>query len=172
MELWDAYTRDEVRTGKTLVRDEPIPDGLYHLVSEILVRHTDGTFLLMQRDPAKKAYPGCWEATAGGSALVGEIAIECAKRELREETGIASGVFTEIARQVVEPIHTLYHTYLCVTAAEKDSIRLQQGETVSYRWLDAAAFRVFLMSGQAIDHQVRRMTPFFRTLFPDIALPY
>ena len=32
MELWDAYDRDEKRTGGELVRGEPIPDGLYHLV--------------------------------------------------------------------------------------------------------------------------------------------
>lgn len=52
MEVWDAYTRDEVRTGEKLVRGAPIPDGVYHLVSEILVCHVDGDFLLMQRDPA------------------------------------------------------------------------------------------------------------------------
>lgn len=52
----------------TLVRGEKIPDGLYHLVSEIIVRHIDGTYLLMQRD-INKHYGGWWEATAGGSAL-------------------------------------------------------------------------------------------------------
>lgn len=54
MEVWDAYTRDEVRTGEKLVRGAPIPDGVYHLVSEILVCHVDGDFLLMQRDPTKR----------------------------------------------------------------------------------------------------------------------
>ena len=42
-ELWDAYTREGEKTGEILVRDEPIPAGRYHLVSEVLVRHTDGS---------------------------------------------------------------------------------------------------------------------------------
>lgn len=134
MELWDAYTRDEVRTGEKLVRGVPIPDGVYHLVSEILVCHVDGDFLLMQRDPTKIAYPGYWEATAGGSALVGEGPIDCAKRELYEETGIAEGNLTQISQEIAESIHTIYHGYLCVTTAAKDAIRLQTGETVAYWW--------------------------------------
>ena len=71
-EIWDAYYSDGILAGRDLVRGEPIPDGLHHLVSEILVRHTDGDYLLMQRDPRKPNYGGCFEATAGGSALKGE----------------------------------------------------------------------------------------------------
>lgn len=77
MELWDAYDRDEKRTGGELVRGEPIPDGLYHLVCEVLVRHADGDYLLMKRARSKKGYPGLYEATAGGSALKGEAPIDC-----------------------------------------------------------------------------------------------
>ena len=47
MELWDAYDENENIVGE-LVRGEPIPTGLYHLVSEVLVKHTDGSYLLMQ----------------------------------------------------------------------------------------------------------------------------
>ena len=54
-----------------------IPDGFYHLVCEIIVKHTDGTYLLMQRD-LNKHYGGMWEATAGGSAVAGENPLECA----------------------------------------------------------------------------------------------
>ena len=94
MELWDAYDKDGRRTGGTLVRGETIADGLYHLVCEVLVRHADGDYLLMKRARSKKGYPGLYEATAGGSALKGEAPIDCIKRELREETGIARGTFT------------------------------------------------------------------------------
>lgn len=88
MEIWDAYYPDGTLAGCNLVRGKPIPDGLYHLVSEILVRHIDGDYLLMQRDPRKPNYGGFFEATAGGSALKGEDAYCCAKRELHEETSI------------------------------------------------------------------------------------
>ena len=88
MELWDAYDRNlEKIEGMTLIRGEKIPEGVYHLVCDIIVRHTDGEYLLMQRD-SRKHYGGMWEATAGGSALQGENPLDCAIRELREETGI------------------------------------------------------------------------------------
>ena len=88
MEIWDAYDSDfNIIEGMTLIRGEEnsIPDGIYHLVCTILVKHTDGTYLLMKRD-LSKTYPGMWEATAGGSALKGEDPLTCAFRELREET--------------------------------------------------------------------------------------
>lgn len=72
MELWDAYDMNLNKIkDKTLIRGETVPDGMYHLVCEVIVKHTDGTYLLMQRDK-NKHYGEYWEATAGGSALQGE----------------------------------------------------------------------------------------------------
>ena len=83
MELWDAYdAKFQQITNTFLRRGETIPDGFYHLVCEVIVRHYDGTYLLMQRDPHKR-FGGMWEATAGGSALQGESPLACAIRELR-----------------------------------------------------------------------------------------
>ena len=53
-ELWDAYDKKFNKIeNTTLVRGETIPDGIYHLVSEVIVKHTDGSYLLMQRDLRK-----------------------------------------------------------------------------------------------------------------------
>lgn len=135
MELWDAYDRDFNRIdGQILVRGEPIPDGLYHLVSDVLVRHADGDYLLMRRD-ARKHFGGLWEASAGGSALRGETARACAVRELREETGIAAENMTEVGRVVSDETPTLYVEFLCVTDCDKDAVTLQDGETDAYRWV-------------------------------------
>ena len=108
MELWDAYDKDfNLIEGKTLIRGEEIPDGVYHLVCDIYVRHTDGEVLLMQRDFNKKN-GGLWEATAGGSAIKGETPIMCAKRELEEETGIIEAEFREVGRQIWEKYKSIY----------------------------------------------------------------
>ena len=162
MEIWDAYFQDGTPAGCTLVRGEPIPAGLYHLVCEILVRHADGDYLLMQRDLRKKGYPGCWEATAGGSALQGEDALTCARRELREETGIAADSLAEIGRFVSRD--TIYQQYLCVTGCDKDSVTLQEGETIAYRWVSEAEFAAFANSGDMIDMQRMRYQPFLRRM--------
>ena len=139
MEIWDAYNANfEVIEGMTLVRGEEasIPDGIYHLVGHVLVKHIDGTYLLMQRDP-RKSHPCMWEATAGGSALKGETPLECAIRELREETGIEASHLEEIKRFVKDETHSYYAEYLCVTDCDKDSVRLQEGETIEYKWVAA-----------------------------------
>ena len=72
MELWDAYDCEGHLTGETLVRGEPIPEGRYHLVCGVLVRHVDGDYLLMKRDLSKSAYPGYYEASLGGAVQKGE----------------------------------------------------------------------------------------------------
>lgn len=135
MELWDAYDSDFRKIeGKTLVRGEPVPAGLFHLVCDIIVRHTDGSYLLMQRDP-RKHYGGLWEATAGGSALTGEAPLECAVRELWEETGIRSTDLVEVGTEISAETHAIYVEFLCVTNWDKEAVTLQAGETVAFRWV-------------------------------------
>ena len=61
MELWDAYDMNLNKIkDKTLIRGEAVPDGMYHLVCEVIVKHTDGTYLLMRRDK-NKHYGEYWE---------------------------------------------------------------------------------------------------------------
>lgn len=133
MELWDAYDKDFNKIkNRTLIRGQRIPKGLFHLVCDILVKHTDGTYLLMQRDK-RKHFGGMWEATAGGSALQNESPLDCAVRELREETGIDSNDLIEVGR--VTTNDTIYVEFLCVTNCDKDSITLQAGETIAYKWV-------------------------------------
>ena len=137
MELWDAYDADFNKIeGITLVRGEEasFSDDVFHLVCDILVRHTDGTYLLMQRDP-RKHYGGMWEASAGGSALQGETPVDAARRELAEETGIVATDLIEVGRISDASHHSVYAEFLCITDWNKDNIRLQDGETVAYRWV-------------------------------------
>lgn len=162
MELWDAYDRSGKKTGLTLIRGEKIPANLYHLVSCIVVRHTDGDFLLMRRAPEKKHYPNIWEIGAGGSVLQGETAKESAHRELEEETGIASGQWSYLGRYVERD--TIYEGYVCVTDHPKNQIRLQPGETSDYRWLTPEAFIAFFDSDQCIERFKRRLGSYVDTL--------
>ena len=141
MEKWDAYDSKMNKVKDvTLIRGEEIPDGCFHLCSEIIVRHKDGSYLLMQRDE-RKHQGGKWEATAGGSAVQGEDAMACAVRELREETGIESLNIIEIGR-VIHHLHkSIYVEYLCATDVKKNSIILQEGETQDYKWVNASELR-------------------------------
>lgn len=136
MELWDAYDENfNLIEGVTLTRGEKINDDVFHLVCDIIVRHADGDYLIMQRD-ARKHYGGMWEATAGGSALVGESPLQCAARELFEETGICAETLTEVGRVIDTECHSAYVEYLCITDCDKNSVKLQEGETSDFRWVN------------------------------------
>ncbi len=154
MEIWDGYLIDGTPANQDLRRGEPMPKGLYHLVCEILVRHIDGDYLLMQRDTQKPKYGGYFEATAGGSALKGEDKMSCAKRELLEETGISADNLVEIGRCTSHD--TIYYTFLCVTDCDKASVSIQKGETISYKWISENDFIAFVNSNEMIDTQRNR----------------
>ncbi len=162
MELWDARYKDGTLAGKDLIRGEDIPQGLYHLVCEVLVRHVDGDYLLMQRDFRKEGWAGCFEASAGGSALKGEDKLTCIRRELREETGISEENFTEVACSLGR--NSIYASFVCVTNCDKNSVTLQEGETISYRWVNEEEFKEYLRSDNVVDTQIMRMTPYYKKI--------
>lgn len=161
MEKWNAYTKEGKITDKILIRGEALPAGLYHMVCEALVRHVDGSYLLMKRASSKAMYGGYYEATAGGSALMGEDKFACVKRELKEETGLDCNQFQEIAYHIIHEDQCIYHDFLCVVDCEKDSVTLQEGETEGYTWMSEAEFIEFVNSDQMIDRQKRRYRDYF-----------
>ena len=140
-QLWDAYDINMNKLeGITLVRGNRIEEGIFHLVCEIAVKHKDGQYLLMQRD-WEKHYGGMGELTAGGSALIGETPIECAIRELKEETGISCDCLEEIGRVIDKEHRSIYIEYMCCTECDHSSILLQEGETVDYKWVDKSELK-------------------------------
>lgn len=154
MELWDLYDRDGNKTGETWERKfgnyQQIPEGRYHMVVDILVQHVDGTFLLTKRDMSKDVYPGYWEASAGGSAVAGEEPLEAAKRELVEETGLTPIDMKLVSHTFRDPSHSMFYSYLATVDADKDSVVLQEGETVAYKWVDKAGFIEYAESDLSI----------------------
>ena len=174
MEIWDLYDKNGVKTGETWERqwestNKEIPEGRYHIVCEVLVRHKDGTFLLVKRDPNKEAYPGYWEASAGGSALAGEDPLTCVKRELLEETGIVADSLVQIGF-TNERKPCLFYSYLAYTNCDKDAVKLQEGETVEYKWVDRAGMLEYLDSDLAIKTHNYRSRRFFEKILKVDAL--
>ena len=58
MELWDIYSRDHIKIGTDFIRGDKLKDGQYHLCAEVLVKHVDGTYLLMKRSYEKEQFGG------------------------------------------------------------------------------------------------------------------
>lgn len=161
VELWDAYFEDGSLAGRDLVRGKNIPEGLMHVVADVFVMHEDGSILLMQRDFNKDFYPGLFESGAGGSVIKGETPEEGAKRELFEETGIvAVRELKEHYNIVNKGNKTIYRGYLYITDVPKESVRLQEGETVSFKWVDKDEFKKIFYSDQFVDVLRNRLIDF------------
>lgn len=162
MEIWDAYRENGTLAGCDLVRGSDIPKGLFHLVSEVLVKHKDGTYLLMQRDWRKPNYPGLYEASASGSAIKGENAYAAALRELKEETGIEADELKPIYKTMSK--NSIFYGYLCETDCDKESITLQEGETISYLWLNEEDFLRFVDTDSYVQTHKKRIEEYLNLL--------
>lgn len=134
MELWDLYTKDRIKTGRTMVRGEEQPAGTYRIVVHICVFNSRGEMLIQQRQPFKSGWSNMWDISVGGSAVAGETSATAAERELREELGI------EICFKNILPILTLNvdggfdDVYLVEKDVALDSLTLQYEEVQTAKW--------------------------------------
>ncbi len=167
-EIWDLYDKMGRKSEfkKDRYSDEPIPEGLYHIVCDLLVIHEDGTYLLTKRHDCKEVYPGYWEASAGGSAQEGESPLQCAVRELKEETGIDidADKLELVDHSFSEKSRSTFFSYIARVNCKKDSIVLQEGETVAYKWLDKKEFLEYIDSEEAIKSHNMRYEKYIQTL--------
>ena len=129
--------------------------GFYNV--RIFNEYNYGSYLLMQRDRCKQ-FGGMWEATAGGSALQNESPLDCAIRELQEETGIRTDNLVEVGPE--RSNDTIYLEIFCVTNCNKDCITLQDGETIAYKWVS----RSELVSLKKSELVTERMQKFIEEL--------
>ncbi len=165
MEIWDGYNEKGEKLGRDFVRGIRLPDGCYHLACGVIVRHADGDFLVMLRDPDKKAWAGYYDLTAGGAALKGEDELTCIKRELFEETGLSSDSFEFISRWVMPEQHCIFFSYHTTVNCPKNSVRLQEGETVGYMWLTTDEFASFIKTERKIiPTQIAKYEPYFKSI--------
>lgn len=140
MERWDLYTANREKTGRSMLRGEPMPAGYYRLVVGIWVMNTQGQILLTLRHPQKEVYPNTWE-NSGGAAQMGESSHQAAARELREETGIAAAeqelqYMGTVVRESSDGLDGCFvDTYLLHRDIKLSEIQLQEGETVDARWV-------------------------------------
>lgn len=87
MEIWDLYTKDRIKTDKTMIRGEKIIKDFFRVVVHVCIFNSQGEMLIQQRQPFKSVWPNMWDITVGGSAISGDTSQSAAEREVYEEIG-------------------------------------------------------------------------------------
>ncbi len=153
MELFDLYTADREKTGQTMVRGEPVPEGLFRLVVHVCIFHPDGRMLIQQRQPFKKGWSGLWDVTVGGCAVSGDCSRAAAERETREELGLSVDLSGVRPTLTIHWEHGFDDIYVLTQAVDLHSLRLQPEEVQNVRWASLDEILQMIDSGQFIPYE-------------------
>lgn len=134
-ELWDIYTKDRQKTGKTHRRGDAMKDGEYHIVVHVCIFNSKNQLLVQQRQPFKKGWPNMWDLTVGGSALQGESSSQAAEREAYEEIGLRLDLSDTRANFTVSFAEGFDDYYLLERDVEAEELCLQEEEVRAVRWV-------------------------------------
>ena len=137
MEIWDLYTKDRVKTDKTMIRGGVHPHGYYRIVVHVCIFNSEGKMLIQQRQPFKKGWSGLWDLTAGGSAISGDTSQSAAERELREELGIDISFKEFCPAMTVNFQEGFDDIYLIDSDINISNLKLQFEEVQAVKWATA-----------------------------------
>ena len=134
-ELWDLYTKDREKTGKTHRRGDEMKEGEYHLVFHVCIFNSKNQLLVQQRQPFKDGWPNMWDLTVGGSALQGENSCQAAERELFEEIGLKLDFSDKRPNFTINFANGFDDYYLLEQEVDLTTLHLQEEEVQDVRWV-------------------------------------
>lgn len=161
MELFDAYNADGTKAGFELIKGQKLPDGIYRAVFYVTVRHTDGTYLLINSGGAPSDGDGMYECTLGGSVLKGENSYGAAQRKVREVTGVAVKDLELISYEVIKEKNEIAYGYLCELALDKYGEPFCTADGADYKWVSEAEIYAELSSKNGKIAYGARLLPYF-----------
>jgi isopentenyl-diphosphate delta-isomerase type 1 len=109
--------------------------GLMHRSAQVLVFNSAGALFLQKRSQSKDEFPGLWDSSAAGHVDPGEDYIDCARRELAEELGIADAVELEPLFQIPASADTGYEHCSVFRCRHDGPMTLQPDEVDDGRWV-------------------------------------
>ena len=129
-ELRDLYDKNGNKTNKTYHKGEKIPDGYYPMVVMVVIRNSDGKFLMQKRAKSKG---GDWGVT-GGHPKSGETPIEGIITEVKEELGLDFSNEKFIEYDSGCDGKDCYKMYFINKDVELKDISIQKEELSEVRW--------------------------------------
>ena len=130
VELRDLYDKYSNKTDKTYRKGDLIPDGYYPMVVMVVIRNSNGEFLMQKRVESKG---GDWGVT-GGHPKSGETPIEGIITEVKEELGLDFSKENFIEYDSGCDGKDCYKMYFVTKDINVDDIIIQEEELSEVRW--------------------------------------
>ncbi|MBO4299278.1 MAG: NUDIX domain-containing protein [Clostridia bacterium] len=148
MELWDAYDdQRKLIPGAELVRGEPIPKGMNHLVIHAWYINPAGELLIQQRAFDRPLAPGLWFCT-GGSALQGEDTTAACIRETEEEMGFTPDMTKALLPISFKRVDAFIDVYMIPADLPVSALHLQKSEVADAKWAAVDEINRMLADGR------------------------
>lgn len=159
MEKRDLYDINRKLTGKTIYKDEDVPDGKYILVVLAFIKNSKDEFLIQKRSVEKDGTYGF----TGGHAKTGENSIQAMQTEIQEELGI---ILKEEELELIysgrsDRGHTFFDLYYIEKDLNIDEMVLQKEEVDFVEWDSVEKIRKLISDGVFKSNHIEE---FFRML--------
>ena len=149
-ELRDLYDINSNKTNKTYRKGDLIPEGYYPMVVMVVIRNSNGEFLMQKRVESKG---GDWGVT-GGHPKSGETPIEGIITEVKEELGLDFSKENFIEYDSGCDGKDCYKMYFVTKDININDITIQQEELSEVRLLTMDELKGMVNSGELNEDQI------------------
>lgn len=149
-ELRDLYDANSVKTGKTYRKGDIIPGGYYPMVVMVVIRNSNGDFLMQKRVKEKG---GDWGVT-GGHPKAGETPLEGIITEVKEELGLDFSQENFIEYDSGCDGRDCYKMYFVNKDVELEDIIIQSDELSEVRWFSMEELKHMVDTKELNENQI------------------
>lgn len=150
VELRDLYDANSVKTGKTYRKGDIIPEGYYPMVVMVVIRNSNGDFLMQKRVKEKG---GDWGVT-GGHPKAGETPLEGIITEVKEELGLDFSQENFIEYDSGCDGRDCYKMYFVNKDVELEDIIIQEDELSEVRWFSMEELKHMVDTKELNENQI------------------
>ncbi len=153
-ELRDLYDINSNKTNKTYHKGEVIPKGYYPMVVMVVIRNSNGEFLMQKRVPSKG---GDWGVT-GGHPKSGETPREGIVTEVKEELGLDFSNEEFIEYDSGCDGKDCYKMYFVTKDIDLKDIKIQKEELCEVKWFSMEELKHMVETNELNEDQIACFT--------------
>lgn len=142
MEIRDLYDINRNLIGKTIKKDDKIPDNTYIMMVVIFIQNNNNEFLIQKRSLDKG---GKW-ATTGGHPKSGESSLQGIITEVKEELGIK--INNPILFKQANGKNTICDLYYIKDDIDITKITIQKEEVENIKWASIDEINNLMNNGE------------------------